>query len=176
MNIFKIVDDTPLFNYIHLENSKLFLSKPLNFNDLCNINDFSHCHHTLKIIAVNNNHFIEVPFQIKKKNIITTTQSPTITTVKLLEPLDFQMPSYSLEILDNLGIGHTIFKPALKNSKNNEHQIVFAFTEPITGFAIDELTGQISLKIPAWDLLKTNTSLLEQEQTFQMNIKVFIKI
>lgn len=83
---FKIVNDTNLVNYIHLEylNSEttlIIIKKKLNFEDLCDLSvqkieaktitsSIVTCSHTIKIIAINENDFIEIPIQIRKINFI----------------------------------------------------------------------------------------------------------
>lgn len=83
---FKIVNDTNLVNYVHLEylNSEttlIILKKKLNFEDICDLSvqqieaktmtsSIVTCSHTIKIIAINENDFIEIPIQIRKINFI----------------------------------------------------------------------------------------------------------
>ncbi|RNA37161.1 hypothetical protein BpHYR1_015059 [Brachionus plicatilis] len=83
---FKIVNDTSLVNYIHLEylnsdTTLLILKQKLNFDDLCDSSiqqieartmssSIVTCSHTIKIIAINQNNFIEIPIQIRKINFI----------------------------------------------------------------------------------------------------------
>lgn len=167
-NIFKLVKDTTLVNYVFIEDSKVFLKNSFVFGELCNNNPKQSCLHTLKIIAVNDNHFIEIPVRIQLSAAQTTNNMPT--TLKPLEPLYFEHPSYSLEISDNLKSGELILMPKLV-TVSNDHKIVFTMTEKNSDFFVDNSNGYLSLKRKAWDLLRTNKSELLLERTSILNIK-----
>lgn len=73
---FKLVNDTSLVNYIDLRylndeasTAVLILKKRLDYDEICEESSalrLSACQQTLKIIAVNENNFIEIPIEIKK--------------------------------------------------------------------------------------------------------------
>ena len=78
-SLFKIVEDTKLVDYLNLECSSdekciIVLKKKLNYEDICeqfntatnkSVQQPSACAQTLKIIAINQNDFIEIPVEIK---------------------------------------------------------------------------------------------------------------
>ena len=72
--IFKMVNDSSLVNYLELRQvtklqestrTVVVLAKSLRLDELC-VNE-RQCVHTLKIVAVNENEFIEVPIEIRKQ-------------------------------------------------------------------------------------------------------------
>ncbi|CAF0761739.1 unnamed protein product [Brachionus calyciflorus] len=88
--LFKIVNDTLLVNYIHLEylNSEttlVLLNKKLVLDDICDLNSqivesrtvstiIVTCSQIIKIIGVSSNDFIELPIQIRKINFLKKRQ------------------------------------------------------------------------------------------------------
>lgn len=81
----KIVNDTSLVNYIDLDyinsgNTLIILKKRINFEEICDsslhqIESLARsqstilaCSQTLRIVAINENNFIEIPVQIRKIN------------------------------------------------------------------------------------------------------------
>lgn len=79
--VFKLVNDTSLVNYIDLRylndemsTAVIILKKRLNYEDICEESTTAApsstgqmtCQQTLKIVAINENDFIEIPIEIKK--------------------------------------------------------------------------------------------------------------
>ena len=69
-NQFKLVNDTSLVNYVELsrdvtENTLVILKKKINFDVLCDTSETTNCVQNLKIVAVNENDFIELPIRIQ---------------------------------------------------------------------------------------------------------------
>lgn len=74
--VFKIVNDSSLVNYIELrylndetKTAVIILKKRLDYDDICEESSAlrqSTCQQTLKIVAINENNFIEIPIEIKK--------------------------------------------------------------------------------------------------------------
>ena len=85
--LFKLVDDTLLVSYIDLkylnaDTTLIVLKKKINYEDICEngnkfnhaetnsaeMNDYTSCLQSLKIVAINENDFIEIPIEIRKIN------------------------------------------------------------------------------------------------------------
>lgn len=74
--VFKLVNDSALVNYIDLRylnddvaTAVIILKKRLDYEDICEESSVlgqTTCQKTLKIIAINENNFIEIPVEIKK--------------------------------------------------------------------------------------------------------------
>lgn len=71
--VFKLVNDSSLVNYIELRylnddssTAVVILKKRLNYEDICEESTSMSCQQTLKIVAINENDFIEIPIEIKK--------------------------------------------------------------------------------------------------------------
>lgn len=73
--LFKLVNDSSLINYIDLKylsddesssTAVIILKKRLNYEDICDSYVSQTCQQTLKIVAINENDFIEIPIEIKK--------------------------------------------------------------------------------------------------------------
>jgi hypothetical protein len=166
-NLFKLVQDTALANHVLIDQSaQVLLGGSFAYGELCSNNSPS-CVQTLKIIAINDNHFIEIPVSIRRGSAAQTT------TPKPLEPLYFEQPSYSLELLDNLEAGHLILMPQLSTTGSQERAIVFSLTEENPGFFVNASSGGLGLRKAAWDLLRVNTSLnlMVLEKTVILSIK-----
>ena len=77
-NQFKLVKDTNLVNYIDLikdalnHNTLVVLKRKINFDNLCDSsnNDVSNCVQSLKIVAINENDFIELPIRIQHRQLL----------------------------------------------------------------------------------------------------------
>ena len=166
-NLFKLVQDTSLANHVLIDQSaQVLLRGSFAYGELCS-NNSPACVQTLKIIAINDNHFIEIPVSIRRGSAAQTT------TPKPLEPLYFEQPSYSLDLLDNLEAGHLILMPQLSTTGSQERGIVFSLTEENPGFFVNASSGGLSLRKAAWDLLRVNTSLnlMVLEKTVILSIK-----
>lgn len=85
--VFKMVNDSTLINYIDLkyvndvsapaEVAVVILKKRLNFDDVCDGSaSSSTCQQTLKIVAINENDFIEIPMEIRR--VLTSTLNSRI--------------------------------------------------------------------------------------------------
>lgn len=74
--VFKLINDSSLVNYIDLSylndemnTAVIILKKRINYEDVCDDSASSgqlSCQRTLKIVAINENDFIEIPVEIKK--------------------------------------------------------------------------------------------------------------
>ena len=70
---FKLVNDTQLVNYVDLkylndDTTLVVLLRKINFSQICGTlsTSASSCFQTLKIVAINENDFIEIPIEIRK--------------------------------------------------------------------------------------------------------------
>lgn len=172
-NIFKFVQDTSLVDYIYISNAKVYLKNKLNFIDLCK-NLEKECMQILKIIAVTENHFVEIPFRIEPQLRSTTERMVQTTTTMAFYPLNYEFPSYSIVIEDNIPTGKIILEPSLKSVIKNK-DIIFILTEESSYFSLNSSNGKLSLKKDSWDILKINNSSFLSSKIFSLKIKASYK-
>ncbi len=97
--LFKLVNDSVLINYIELkhlnsETTLILLNKKLSFEEICSSeNKRNSCNQSIKIIAVNENDFIEIPIQIQRY-----TNKNKKKTNKLKLNLNFQQETIYLNV------------------------------------------------------------------------------
>ena len=73
---FKLVNDTQLVNfvdlkYLNVDTTLVVLMRKINFSQICGtlVTSSTTCSQTLKIIAINENDFIEIPIEIRKVRV-----------------------------------------------------------------------------------------------------------
>ena len=179
--MFKLIYDTALVNYIFIdEKSRIVLKKKLNYQELCgNVEAGGKCLLSLKIIAVNENDFIEIPVVVERTSssslaVKKSTTATGMSSLPPLQPLDFESPVYAAELTDVAPAGHMILSPLLKDQAMVKHKIEFSLTEGVTDeFHIDNSNGRIYLNRPAWSLLRANTSsnYFQAKKTFIIGFK-----
>ena len=122
--LFKLVNDSLLINYIELkylntETTLILLKKKLVFEDICTSteNTKNSCTQSIKIIAVNENDFIEIPIQIQRY-----TAKNKKKTNKLKLNLNFQQETIYL----NVSSLTNIFKldPAFASFDRNQSKFI----------------------------------------------------
>ena len=69
---FKLVNDTPLFNYVELKHlnsdtTLVVLARQIDFASVCDQVPLAQsCAHTLKLVVINENDFIEIPVEVRR--------------------------------------------------------------------------------------------------------------
>ena len=182
--MFKLIYDTELVNYIFIdEKSRIVLKKKLNYQELCStVMDASgKCLLSLKIIAVNENDFIEIPVVVERA-LSSSVAAKKSTTSGMsnpqLQPLDFESPMYTAELTDDAVAGQLILSPLLKDQAMVKNKIEFSLTEGVTDeFRIDTSNGRIYLNQSAWSLLLANktSNYFLAKKTFIIGFKASYK-
>lgn len=161
-NQFKLVKDTNLVNYIDLikdvlnHNTLVVLKRKINFDNLCDSsnNDVSNCVQSLKIVAINENDFIELPIRIQHRQLLlkkayletnttaTTTATP-ITNSKSKLKMKFNQTNLTL----TANLQYNIFTiDAASIFVNDDISMNKKIRKRLDQFNLDELNKKIDYR------------------------------
>ncbi len=164
-NQFKLVRDTSLVSYVDLirdlnDNTIVVLKKKINFENVCDIlpsSEVSSCVQSLKIVAVNENDFIELPIRIQHKfHQQEAKKSGNSDSVALKSKFKLKFNQTSLNLFAGLQY-NTFTVDAASIFINEDILMNKKLRKRLDQFNLDDLNSKIEYRIVAIDNLASSS-------------------